>query len=114
MSLFIDVDTVSKVMIGNQWFDVLEQEIDGKLYSSFDTDAYEIVTYWWNVIDKTTNEYGGGTGYKFSTKLGKEEVDICGPIEAIQAIVVSRTLRERKRDKIAREKKEYKRQGKGE
>jgi|TARA_R110000824_G_scaffold372798_1_gene562989 hypothetical protein len=99
MSIAIDVDKVSAVLIGNQWFCV-DKLADGR--SSFDIDAYEFV---WPHPDRPNGDparYLGDldqagstcTGYTFkhidntipSTIKGIKEVQMSGPITEIQAV----------------------------
>lgn len=83
MSLAIDVDRVLSVLIGGEWFDVLE--------GSFSIDAYEYI--WHSSQDSGRDPmvvHGGGaggitsSGYQF--KVNPRGVWMAGPLDAVQAV----------------------------
>lgn len=83
MSLAINPDLVSAVMIGNKWFPVYKD--------SFDLDSYEFVIPSESKADNDFIMHGGGnsgvcaTGFRFqlANDLG---VIMSGPLTAIQAV----------------------------
>lgn len=91
MSLAIDIDKVTSVLIGGHWHKVATNS-DG--VSSFGLDAYEYV--WGSHSDKNGFPkliHGGGehgietTGFGFATPQGDV---IAGPMTAIQALKVGK------------------------
>ncbi|KKM67213.1 hypothetical protein LCGC14_1473450 [marine sediment metagenome] len=87
MSLAIDIDKITSVMIGGEWNDVIKNE-DG--VSSFALDAYEFV--WGSHLDHKgwpRLVHGGGAhgigsaGFEFKTAKGAV---VAGPLTAIQAV----------------------------
>jgi len=95
MSLWIDIDTISDVMIGNQWYPVLE--------ASFDIDAYEFLRVWQNWTEqKSISQYQpeDPTGCVFLTVVGGKQVELCAPMASIQAVLISDTLKKKKVEKM--------------
>ena len=90
MSLWIEY--VSRVLIGGEWFDV-----DG---DTFYTDAYEFVeTKPDGDLVYSHQPEGMSLGFTFLSTTG---VQICGPVQSIQAVVredkpISDELRRRKK-----------------
>jgi hypothetical protein len=78
MSLAIDVDNVTAVLIAGTWYEVADE--------SFELDSYEYMT-------GELILHGGGTagitaaGYRFKTRVGAW---MYGPLTAIQSVRVSR------------------------
>lgn len=86
MSLWIDIDKITQVLIGNEWHEV-EPE-------TFDLDSYEYMGGEHYGDDHCL--HGGGnsgvcaTGFTFQPK-GHSTSRICGPLTAIQAVRSSAT-----------------------
>lgn len=86
MSLYIEADKVTRVMIGNEWHEV--KSIDG--ISIFDIDSYEIHSE----SSDCMLLLGGGSplipahGFMFLTPDGRT---IYGPLTSVQAIETRRT-----------------------
>ena len=86
MSLLIDVDQVTRVLIAGRWWDVAD--------NSFTLDAYEYVWRHRGVDRAPLVEHGGGesgvcaTGFRFKVAgdLLNESRFIAGPLTAIQAV----------------------------
>lgn len=97
MSLAIDVDHVTHVLIAGTWHQIHDD--------SFTLDAYEYL--WWENGPHARNQWGGdvdpvllhgggrngicATGYSFRTihENGEEHL-ICGPLDKIDAVRVRR------------------------
>jgi len=78
VSLFIDVDQITAVLVAGTWYDVADY--------SFALDAYEYV--WYPSAERRDQgdfqlQHSGGAGFRFTTKAGDVLV---GPIDQVQAI----------------------------
>ena len=87
MSLALDVDRVSEVLIGGTWYGVKKQ--------SFSLDSYEYIWFAEGQIrgqDDPTILHGGGnsdvcaSGFMFTTTRNGMTVLMSGPLTAIQAV----------------------------
>jgi len=75
MSLYIDIDKVSSVLLADGWYSVFEL--------SFDVDAYEYLQRTDNDPFKDKLLHGGGTGATWKLPTGER---ICCPIDSILAV----------------------------
>ncbi|HEV3091291.1 MAG TPA: hypothetical protein VGX91_07615 [Candidatus Cybelea sp.] len=85
MSLAIDIDLVTDVLLADGWHHV---END-----SFEIDAYEFLQTWFNEVEKSQSRLLGGQealvpsrGFFFSELHGGEDVATYGPITSIIAL----------------------------
>lgn len=81
MSLYIDTDKVTRVMIGNEWHDVKNR---GGI-STFDVDSYEIhsVSAGYMMLRGGESALIPSQGFTFATPDGRT---IYGPLTSVQAI----------------------------
>ena len=83
MSLNIDVDRITAVMIGNEWFEVAWREG----VSTFVLDSYE---FKWEAGPQPNPGKAGlsSIGFEFSTSKGgpNDRETIAGPLSAVQAV----------------------------
>jgi hypothetical protein len=75
VSLRIDVDTVSAVLIAGSWYVVKD--------NSFDLDAYEYVEGGSLIFNGERASTLSSTGFTF---VDSQDVEICGPVTSIQAV----------------------------
>lgn len=100
MSWAIDIDTVDCVMVGGQWFEVLDK--------SFDIDAYEYLQVWQNgpdrkdrlefyskARDRLSCSAVGFTTY-VNDDRGQRKLHMVAPINMVQAVTTSEELRREK------------------
>ena len=91
MSLAIDIDTVVKVCVAGEWYDVKPWYEGYKTLSSFYIDAYEYVTYLDPDEWPTRTEHGGGdhgicsAGFSFVDKA--TGLRVSGPLTSIDAVM---------------------------
>lgn len=92
MSLAIDVDTITAVLIAGTWYPALD--------NSFALDSYEYL--WWEQGRDARNQHGGdidpvlmhgggqsgicATGYVFTTPTPNGPARMYGPLNHIQAV----------------------------
>jgi hypothetical protein len=85
MSLAIDTDLVTDVLLSDGWHHVEDD--------SFDIDSYEYLDTWWNETDKSILKLGAGQepliptrGFSFREKSDDKNVRTVGPLTSIIAL----------------------------
>lgn len=76
MSLLIEIDKVSEVLLSGKWYTVLED--------SFDLDAYEFIHERLLLVSGKRGTGVCSTGFTFRSSLGR----IVGPLTAISAVKI--------------------------